>query len=114
MKPLLRIAVLLKDVTATSARPAARWPVVAVIEDVLTTATFVVGTPPIVTTASAAKFVPEMVTVVPPNVLPLVGEIDVATILLEGVVGDEAPPHDASRSARLRDAQKWMRDTWIL
>jgi hypothetical protein len=47
---------------------------VAVIWVPLTTTTFVAAAPPIVTVAPAAKFVPVIVTVVPPAVDPLFGD----------------------------------------
>jgi hypothetical protein len=47
--------------------------VVAVIEVLFTTTTFVAAVPPKVTVAPVAKFVPVMVTAVPPNVDPLLG-----------------------------------------
>jgi hypothetical protein len=48
--------------------------VVAVIEVLLTTTTFVAAALPNVTVAPAAKFVPVMVTAVPPAVDPLFGD----------------------------------------
>ena len=59
-------------VTITLVAPAACAGVVAVIEVPLTTVTFVAGAPPKVTVAPAAKFVPVIVTFVPPSVLPVV------------------------------------------
>jgi hypothetical protein len=49
--------------------------VVAVIEVVLTTLMPVAAVPPTVTVAPLTKFVPVMVILVPPNVVPEVGEI---------------------------------------
>ena len=63
--------------TTTSAVPAAWAGVVAVIEVALTTAKPVAATPPTVTDVAPVKFVPVMVTAVPPAVGPLAGEIDV-------------------------------------
>jgi len=50
---------------------------VAVIEVELATVTLVAAVPPMVTVAPLKKFVPVMVTDVPPLVLPEVGEIEV-------------------------------------
>ena len=55
--------------------PAACAAVVAVIEVLLATVTFVAAVPPKLTVAPARKPVPVMVTAVPPAVEPLVGEI---------------------------------------
>jgi hypothetical protein len=60
-------------VTVTVTAPAACAGVVAVIEVLLTTTTLVAAVPPNVTVAPAAKFVPAMVTAVPPPVGPLFG-----------------------------------------
>ena len=60
----------------------------AVIEVALTTFTLVAAAPPIVTTAPEEKFVPVIETDVPPDVLPLPGEIDVT------VGAPFAPPPD--------------------
>ena len=70
------MAVLVPDsvVTNTLAVPAAPAGVVAVIDVALTTVTEVAATPPIVTTVASVKFVPVMVTLVPPRVVPLVGD----------------------------------------
>jgi len=66
-------------VTATSTAPAACTPVVAVIEvaELLTT---VAATPPIVTAVALSKFVPVIVTLVPPDVPPDEG----LTVVIEG------------------------------
>jgi hypothetical protein len=48
---------------------------VAVICVPLTTTTFVAAVPPIVTVAPAAKFVPVIVTAVPPAVGPVLGDM---------------------------------------
>jgi hypothetical protein len=47
---------------------------VAVIEVLLTTTTFVAAAVPKVTVAPAAKFVPVIVTAVPPAVVPVFGD----------------------------------------
>jgi len=60
-------------VTTTFTAPAACAGVVAVICVALTTTTFVAPAPPNVTVAPVAKFVPVMVTAVPPAVGPLFG-----------------------------------------
>ena len=57
--------------------PAACAGVVAVIEVLLTNVTPVAAVPPNVTVAPDTKFVPVMVTGVPPRVVPDVGETDV-------------------------------------
>src|SRR5262245_37640301 len=60
-------------VTTTSTAPAACAAVVAVIVVAFTTVTFVAAAPPSATVAPAAKFVPVMVTLVPPAAGPKVG-----------------------------------------
>ena len=57
-------------VTVTVTAPALPAGVVAVIEVLLTTTTLVAAVPPNVTVAPAAKFVPVMVTPVPPPTGP--------------------------------------------
>ena len=61
-------------VTVTVTAPALPAGVVAVICVPLTTTTLVAAAPPNVTVAPAAKFVPVIVTAVPPTVVPLLGE----------------------------------------
>ena len=63
-------------VTTTFTAPAACAGVVAVIDVLLATVTPVAAVPPIVTVAPDTKFVPVMVTGVPPSVVPDVGEIE--------------------------------------
>ena len=63
----------LEFVTTTAIAPAFPAGVVAVIVVLLDTATFVAAAPPNVTVAPTAKFVPVMVTAVPPAVVPLFG-----------------------------------------
>jgi hypothetical protein len=60
-------------VTVTVTAPALPAGVVAVIDVLLTTTTLVAATPPKVTVAPVAKFVPVIVTAVPPAVGPLFG-----------------------------------------
>ena len=60
-------------VTVTVAAPTLPAGVVAVIVVLFTTATFVAAAPPNVTVAPVAKFVPVIVTAVPPVVDPLFG-----------------------------------------
>jgi hypothetical protein len=60
-------------VTATVTAPVLPAGVVAVIELLLTTTTFVAAALPNVTVAPVAKFVPVIVTAVPPKVDPLLG-----------------------------------------
>jgi hypothetical protein len=61
-------------VTVTVTAPADPAVVVAVILVLLTTATLVAAALPKVTVAPVAKFVPVMVTAVPPAATPLLGE----------------------------------------
>jgi hypothetical protein len=64
-------------VTTTLAAPAAWAGVVAVIEVLPTTTTFVAETPPMVTVAPETNPVPLIVTEVPPAVVPEFGDMDV-------------------------------------
>jgi hypothetical protein len=66
-------------VTVTSTTPAACAGVTAVIVVLLVTFTFVAATPPNLTVAPGKKFVPVIVTAVPPVVCPLFGETELAT-----------------------------------
>ena len=61
-------------VTVTVTAPALPAGLVAVIVVLLTTTTFVAAVLPNVTAAPAAKFVPVIVTAVPPEVDPLFGD----------------------------------------
>ena len=80
VKPAGRVPVKLSGLaTTTSTLPTACAGVVAVIVLVLTTVTFVAGTPPKVTVAPPAKFAPEMVIWVPAT--PELGD----TLLTTGV-----------------------------
>jgi hypothetical protein len=60
-------------VTLTVTAPALPAGVVAVIDVLLTTTTFVAAVAPNVTVAPATKFAPVIVTAVPPAVGPLLG-----------------------------------------
>ena len=71
---MARLPVCPLTVTATATDAAACAGVVAVIWVPLTTTTFVAAVPPNVTVAPAAKFVPVIVTAVPPAVAPLFGD----------------------------------------
>ena len=74
MNPLARFPLCPPEVTATVTAPAACAGVVAVMLVPLTTTTFVAAVPPNDTVAPAAKFVPVIVTPVPPAVGPLFGD----------------------------------------
>jgi hypothetical protein len=74
VNPFVRLPVCVSGlVTTTFTAPAACAGVVAVICVALTTTTFVAPAPPNVTVAPVAKFVPVMVTPVPPAAGPLLG-----------------------------------------
>ena len=64
-------------VTRTLAVPALPAGVVALIVVASTTETFVAAVPPMVTAEAPVRFVPVIVTLVPPRVVPLVGEMAV-------------------------------------
>jgi hypothetical protein len=72
---LVRLPLCPPTVTVTVTAPALPAGVVAVIWVALTTTTLVAAVAPNVTVAPVAKFVPVIVTAVPPAVNPLVGEI---------------------------------------
>jgi hypothetical protein len=74
---LARLPLCPFTVTFTVTAPAACAGVVAVIEVSFTTTTFVAAAPPNVTVAPVAKFVPAIVTAVPPIPGPLFGETPV-------------------------------------
>ena len=63
-------------VTTTFLAPAELTGVIAVMLVLLITTTLVAAVPPMITAVALMKFVPVMVTGVPPRVVPLVGEID--------------------------------------
>jgi hypothetical protein len=71
---LVRLPLCPLTVTVTVTAPALPAGVVAVIVVLFTKLTFVAAVPPNVTVAPAAKFVPVIVTAVPPTVVPLLGE----------------------------------------
>ena len=77
---MVRLPVCPLTVTVTVTASAACAGVVAVIVVPFTTTTLVAAVPPNVTVAPAAKFVPVIVTAVPPAVEPLLG----ATLLTVG------------------------------
>jgi hypothetical protein len=74
VNPFVRLPLCPLTVTVTVAAPALLAGVVAVIWVALATTTFVAAVPPIVTIAPGAKFVPVIVTAVPPAVVPVFGE----------------------------------------
>jgi hypothetical protein len=74
VNPLARLPACPFTVTVTVTAPALPAGVVAVICVPLTTTTFVAAVPPNVTVAPAAKFVPVIVTGVPPAVGPALGD----------------------------------------
>jgi hypothetical protein len=74
VNPLDRLPLWPPIVTATVTTPAFPAGVVAVICVPLTTTTFVAAADPNVTVAPAIKFVPVIVTAVPPAVDPLFGK----------------------------------------
>ena len=74
MNPFVRLPLTPLTVTVTVAAPALPAGVVAVMVVLFTTATLVAAVLPNVTVAPAAKFVPVIVTAVPPAVVPLFGE----------------------------------------
>jgi hypothetical protein len=71
---LVRLPLWPFTVTVTAAAPALPAGVVAVIVVPFTTTTFVAAIPPNVTVAPVAKFVPVIVTAVPPATGPLFGD----------------------------------------
>ena len=81
MNPLVKLPLCPLTVTVTVTAPALPAGAVAVIEVLLTTTTLVAAVPPNVTVAPVAKFVPVIVTAVPPAVGPLFGD----TLLTVGI-----------------------------
>src|SRR5712692_10179643 len=74
VNPLVSVPLCVSGlVTTTFTAPAAWAAVVAVIWVALTTTTFVAAVPPNITVAPITKFVPVMVTAVPPAAAPLLG-----------------------------------------
>jgi hypothetical protein len=74
VNPLLKLPLCPLTVTVTVTAPAAFAGVVAVIWVPLTTTTLLAAAVPNVTVAPAAKFVPVIVTFVPPTTGPLFGD----------------------------------------
>jgi hypothetical protein len=74
VNPLDRLPLLPLTVTVTVTGPALPAGVVAVMDVLLPTTTLVAAVPPKVTVAPVAKFVPVIVTAVPPAVEPLFGD----------------------------------------
>jgi hypothetical protein len=81
VNPLVKLPLCPLTVTVTVTAPALPAGAVAVIEVLLTTTTLVAAVPPNVTVAPVAKFVPVIVTPVPPAVGPLFGD----TLLTVGI-----------------------------
>src|SRR5580704_6841085 len=73
VNPFVRLPLCPLTVTVTVTAPALPAGVVAVIVVLFTTTTFVAAVLPTVTVAPATKFVPVIVTAVPPAVVPLFG-----------------------------------------
>ena len=73
MYPFVKLPLCPLTVTATVTAPVLPAGVVAVIDVLLTTTTFVAAALPNVTVAPDTKFVPVIVTAVPPAVVPLFG-----------------------------------------
>src|SRR6185436_8032896 len=95
MKPLVSVALWpLVFVIVTLTGPAACAGTVAVIEVLLTTVTFVAALESNFTVAPALKFVPVILTDVPPTVDPVLGETDVNV----GGCGCGVPPPDAGKT----------------
>jgi hypothetical protein len=80
VNPFVRLPLWLFTVTVTVTAPALPVGVIAVMVVPFTTTTLVAAVPPNVTVAPAAKFVPVIVTAVPPATGPLFGD----TLLTEG------------------------------
>jgi hypothetical protein len=74
VNPLVRLPLCPLTVTVTVTAPALPAGVVAVMLVLLTTTTLVAAVPPNLTVAPAAKFVPAIVTAVPPDVEPVFGD----------------------------------------
>jgi hypothetical protein len=74
VNPFVRLPLCPLTVTATVTAPALPAGVVAVMVVLFTTTTFVAAVPPNVTVAPVVKFVPVIVTAVPPAVDPVFGE----------------------------------------
>jgi hypothetical protein len=74
VNPVAKLPLSAPTVTFTVTAPALPAGVVAVIDVLLTTTTLVAAVAPNVTVAPVAKFVPVIVTAVPPKVDPLFGD----------------------------------------
>jgi len=75
VNPFVRVALCVSGfVTVTSTAPTACAAVVAVIDVASKTTVFAAATPPMVTVAPGTKFVPMIVTLVPPTIVPTFGE----------------------------------------
>jgi hypothetical protein len=74
VNPFVRLPLCPFTVTVTVTAPALPAGVVAVMVVLLTTTTLVAAVPPNVTVAPAAKFVPVIVTAVPPDTVPVIGD----------------------------------------
>jgi hypothetical protein len=74
VNPLVRLPLCPLTVTVTVTAAALPAGVVAVMVVLFTTTTLLAAVPPNVTVAPAAKFVPVIVTAVPPAVDPLFGD----------------------------------------
>jgi hypothetical protein len=74
VNPVAKLPLCPLTVTVTVTAPALPAGVVAVIWVALTTATLVAAAAPNVTVAPVAKFVPVIVTAIPPAVEPLFGD----------------------------------------
>jgi hypothetical protein len=81
VNPVAKLPLRPLTVTVTVTAPALPAGVVAVICVALTTTMLAAAVPPNVTVAPAAKFVPVIVTAVPPAVEPLLGD----TLLTAGI-----------------------------
>jgi hypothetical protein len=67
------------EVTTTLLTPGVPAGIIQVMRVALSTKTLVADVPPIVTPVAPARFVPVIVTLVPPAIRPLVGETAVTT-----------------------------------
>src|SRR5690606_24183030 len=98
VKPPASVPVRPPTDTRTSTAPAAWAGTVAVMVVALTTVTLVAVAGPICTGAPAAEPDPVIVTVVPPTLQPVLGEMAVTATLAGGGAVGLPPPHDAATS----------------
>ena len=99
---MLKLPLWLSEFVTTTVTPPAAWEgVVAVIEVLLATVTPVAAFPPKLTVAPEAKFVPVIVTPVPPRVDPESGDTD-ATV----GAGPELEPFNRTKLAT--DGTPWL------